>query len=39
LASLSDDVQGRRLNAGHFFPEEVPEQTAEVLGGFFGVSG
>jgi haloacetate dehalogenase len=34
----SDDVQGRRLNAGHFFPEEVPEQTAEVLGGFFGVS-
>ena len=34
-----DDVQGHRLNAGHFFPEEVPEQTAEVLGGFFGVSG
>jgi haloacetate dehalogenase len=35
----SDDVQGHRLDAGHFFPEEVPEQTAEVLGGFFGVSG
>jgi haloacetate dehalogenase len=35
----SDDVQGHRLNAGHFFPEEVPEQTAEVLGGFFGVRG
>jgi haloacetate dehalogenase len=35
----SDDVQGHRLNAGHFFPEEVPEQTAKVLGGFFGVSG
>jgi hypothetical protein len=24
---------------GHFFPEEVPEQTAKVLGCFFGVSG
>jgi haloacetate dehalogenase len=35
----SDDVQGHRFNAGHFFPEEVSEQTAEVLGGFFGVSG
>jgi hypothetical protein len=35
----SYDVQGHRLNAGHFFPEEDPEQTAEVLGGFFGVPG
>jgi alpha-beta hydrolase superfamily lysophospholipase len=35
----SDDVQGHRLKAGHFFPEEVTEQTAEGLGGFFGVSG
>jgi len=35
----SYDVQGHRLNAGHFFPEEDPEQTAEVLGRFFGVPG
>jgi haloacetate dehalogenase len=32
----SDDVQGRALNAGHFFPEEAPEQTAEALDRFFG---
>jgi haloacetate dehalogenase len=31
----SDDVQGHPLNAGHFFPEEVPEQTAEALNRFF----
>jgi haloacetate dehalogenase len=31
----SDDVQGYRLNAGHFFPEEAPEQTAEALSRFF----
>jgi haloacetate dehalogenase len=31
-----DDVQGRTLNAGHFFPEEVPEQTADALDHFFG---
>jgi haloacetate dehalogenase len=33
----SDDVQGCRLNAGHFFPEEAPDQTAEALNRFFGV--
>ena len=33
----SDDVQGRALDGGHFFPEEVPEQTAEALSRFFGV--
>src|SRR5215216_5006248 len=33
-----DDVQGQTLNAGHFFPEEVPEQTAEVLNRFFGAA-
>src|SRR5438046_1302852 len=32
-----DDVQGRPLKAGHFFPEEAPEQTAEALNHFFGI--
>jgi haloacetate dehalogenase len=32
----SDDVQGYPLNAGHFFPEEAPEHTAEALNRFFG---
>jgi haloacetate dehalogenase len=31
----SADVQGHALNAGHFFPEEAPEQTAEALDRFF----
>jgi haloacetate dehalogenase len=31
-----DDVQGHPLDAGHFFPEETPEQTAEALSRFFG---
>jgi haloacetate dehalogenase len=30
-----EDVQGHAIDAGHFFPEEVPEQTAEVLHRFF----
>jgi haloacetate dehalogenase len=30
-----DDVRGHALNAGHFFPEEAPEDTAEVLSRFF----
>jgi len=29
------DVQGHALDAGHFFPEELPEQTAGELLGFF----
>ena len=34
-----DDVRGRALNAGHFFPEEVPNETADELGRFFqGIS-
>ena len=34
-----DDVQGRALNAGHFFPEEIPDETADALGRFFhGIS-
>jgi haloacetate dehalogenase len=28
----SDDARGHPLDAGHFFPEEAPEQTAEALG-------
>ena len=31
----SDDVQGHAVAAGHFFPEEIPEQTAEALRRFF----
>jgi hypothetical protein len=30
-------VQGHPLAAGHFFPEEAPEQTADALGRFFDV--
>lgn len=33
-----DDVQGDALNAGHFFPEEAPEQTADALNRFFGAA-
>ena len=29
------DVEGRGLDAGHFFPEEVPGETAEALESFF----
>jgi haloacetate dehalogenase len=31
----ADDVQGRALDAGHFFPEEIPEETAAALARFF----
>jgi haloacetate dehalogenase len=31
----SDRVQGHALKAGHFFPEEAPEATAEALNRFF----
>ena len=34
-----DYVQGCALNAGHFFPEEAPEQTADALNRFFGAAG
>jgi haloacetate dehalogenase len=36
-----NDVRGRALDAGHFFPEEAPEETAKALSVFFadGVSG
>ena len=32
----ADDVRGQALDGGHFFPEELPEETAEALGRFFG---
>jgi haloacetate dehalogenase len=31
----ADDVDGRALDAGHFFPEEVPDETAAALASFF----
>lgn len=31
----ADDVDGYAVQGGHFFPEETPEQTAEMLGRFF----
>ncbi len=31
----ADDVQGRPIDAGHFFPEEAPEETAGALARFF----
>ena len=30
------DVQGRAVDAGHFFPEEIPGETARMLDRFFG---
>jgi haloacetate dehalogenase len=34
--AFCDEVVGQALGAGHFFPEEVPQQTANALTGFFG---
>jgi len=34
----ADDVQGHALDAGHFFPEERPEETAEALSRFFAMA-
>jgi haloacetate dehalogenase len=31
----ADDVQGHAVDAGHFFPEEAPQETAAALGHFF----
>jgi len=28
------DVRGQAMPGGHFFPEELPEATAEAIGGF-----
>lgn len=30
-----ENVQGRALEAGHFFPEEAPDETADALSAFF----
>jgi haloacetate dehalogenase len=35
----ADDVQGHSVPAGHFFPEEIPGQTAEALLQFFAATG
>lgn len=35
--SLAPNVQGRAVRAGHFFPEECPEETAQALRAFFKV--
>jgi haloacetate dehalogenase len=32
----ADDVRGEPISAGHFLPEEAPEQTARLLIEFFG---
>lgn len=34
----SDRVEGHSLDAGHFFPEEAPEETAEALSCFFSAA-
>ena len=34
----ADDVRGSPIAGGHFFPEEVPQRTAEELIGFFARS-
>jgi len=34
----ANDVHGGPLDAGHFFPEEIPERTAEELCGFFAAA-
>jgi haloacetate dehalogenase len=34
----ADDVQGVPVAAGHFFPEEIPEDTAAALSNFFGTT-
>jgi haloacetate dehalogenase len=32
----ADDLRGEAFDGGHFFPEEMPQRTAEELGRFFG---
>ena len=34
----ANDVRGAALDAGHFFPEEIPQRTAEELSGFFAAA-
>lgn len=35
----ADDIDGKPLDGGHFFPEELPQQTAYELNRFFGGGG
>jgi haloacetate dehalogenase len=37
-SAWADDVQGHPLDAGHFFPEEIPNETANALTRFFAVT-
>ena len=32
------DVEGHGVQAGHFFPEDIPAETAELLGRFFAAA-
>jgi haloacetate dehalogenase len=34
----ANDVRGGALDAGHFFPEEIPERTADELSDFFAAT-
>ena len=34
----ADDVRGAALDARHFFPEEIPERTAEESSAFFATT-
>ena len=34
----ADDVRGKALDGGHFFPEETPQRAAEELISFFAAS-
>jgi haloacetate dehalogenase len=34
--SWADDVRGHSVDGGHFFPEEIPDETADALVSFFG---
>jgi haloacetate dehalogenase len=38
-AQCAGQVSGRAVPAGHFIPEELPEDTADALGAFFAVPG
>lgn len=35
----ANDVRGKAIAGGHFFPEELPEETAQALGEFFAAAG
>jgi haloacetate dehalogenase len=35
---FAQDVRGERIDGGHFFPEQNPQRTAEILGRFFAAA-